>query len=467
MFTTYGGVGERDRKFTCLYDNGNYFWEQTAPDWREEASTTITNGLVGHWTFNEGQGTTAYDYSGNNNDGTLSNPNWPQGEGWAMDFDGTDDYVGTELTRSSIGTDATFTAWVYLTEDIGVYMPIFGIYNYTSGGWNFFIGKNTSNLTLGVEDGNYTSNTGLDLIVGEWQHVTYVREGTTGRTYLNGVPSSSTFTVSAPDEGPISIGWEQQNSTWRWKGNIDDARAYSRALSASEITDLYNGKEVSTEGLVGWWAMNEGENGTCTGGADVCDLSGNANHGTNNGATWLDGRGPTFEQVDKTQALEFDGVSDYVDAGNDGSLAINGDLTIGAWLYRTSTTRDTIVYKDYQKEYELFINDGNISLYQGDGDWEYDRSGSVNLDDFLNQWVYVLITRTTASKKLEYYVNGELIDTDIFTKDIISGTGSVHIGAARGGNQYFFNGQIDDVRIYNRALRPEEIRYLYETTYRD
>jgi hypothetical protein len=385
-----------------------------------------------------------------------------------MDFDGTDDYVGTELTRSSIGTDATFTAWVYLTEDIGVYMPIFGIYNYTSGGWNFFIGKNTSNLTLGVEDGNYTSNTGLDLIVGEWQHVTYVREGTTGRTYLNGVPSSSTFTVSAPDEGPISIGWEQQNSTWRWKGNIDDARAYSRALSASEITDLYNGKEVSTEGLVGWWAMNEGENGTCTGGTDVCDLSGNANHGTNNGATWIDGRGPTFEQVDKTQALNFNGVSDRVVIPNNVNITFTTeDFSLEGWI-KLSKKNDIMFFLE---KGEYIVNGWEFAVwntnklkfrtYQQGAFQEQDAKTLLNTD----VWYHVVAVRSGSSVKL--YLNG-IDDTGTpvtMTNPAINNT-EMRIGTRYNGN-YSFNGQIDDVRIYNRALRPEEIRYLYETTYRE
>jgi hypothetical protein len=77
MFSVNGGAGEKDRKFVCYQDGGNYYWEQTAPDWREEAATTIKEGLVGHWTFNEGQGTTAYDYSGNNNDGTLNHSQCP------------------------------------------------------------------------------------------------------------------------------------------------------------------------------------------------------------------------------------------------------------------------------------------------------------------------------------------------------------------------------------------------------
>ena len=56
---------------------------------------TMTRGLVGYWKFDEGGGTTAYDASGNGNDGTLTNgPKWTQGkEGGALAFDGRNDYV--------------------------------------------------------------------------------------------------------------------------------------------------------------------------------------------------------------------------------------------------------------------------------------------------------------------------------------------------------------------------------------
>src|SRR3989344_3227356 len=54
-----------------------------------------TSGLVGHWTFDEGSGTTAQDSSGNNNTGILTNgPTWTTGKiGQALNFDGVDDYV--------------------------------------------------------------------------------------------------------------------------------------------------------------------------------------------------------------------------------------------------------------------------------------------------------------------------------------------------------------------------------------
>ncbi|MHC4168510.1 MAG: hypothetical protein ACYSWQ_16280 [Planctomycetota bacterium] len=59
------------------------------------AAGTASADLVGHWRFDEGSGTTAFDSSGNGNDGTLNGgPNWVVGYlGGALEFDGSDDWV--------------------------------------------------------------------------------------------------------------------------------------------------------------------------------------------------------------------------------------------------------------------------------------------------------------------------------------------------------------------------------------
>jgi hypothetical protein len=232
-------------------------------------------------------------------------------------------------------------------------------------------------------------------------------------------------------------------------GLIDDVRIYNRALSASEITDLYNGKEVSTEGLVGWWAMNEGEDGTCTGGTDVCDLSGNANHGTNNGATWLDGRGPVFEENTKGYGLEFNG-RDWV---NFGDLGDPGVGSISLWFKKYNGN------VGYLLEGRTVGNWWLLTHYDG-ADINFYTKVTYN-GTSPNTWYHLVVTSDLNESRM--YVDGELVDIG---ESVSLNFGSVRM-ATRYTNASYLDGQIDDVRIYNRALRPEEIRYLYETTYRD
>ncbi len=87
------------------------------------ASHAADPGLVGCWMFDEGSGTTAFDSSGNGNDGTLVladgavSPAWVSGKyGSALSFDGVDDYVAL-TAQPPITNGFTFTAWVRRNGD--------------------------------------------------------------------------------------------------------------------------------------------------------------------------------------------------------------------------------------------------------------------------------------------------------------------------------------------------------------
>jgi len=75
--------------------------------------------LVGHWTFDEGEGTIAYDSSGNDHHGTLQgDPQWVTGNiGGALEFDGTGDYVEVPDSEGlHLWERFTLAAWIYQVE---------------------------------------------------------------------------------------------------------------------------------------------------------------------------------------------------------------------------------------------------------------------------------------------------------------------------------------------------------------
>jgi hypothetical protein len=78
---------------------------------------------------------------------------------------------------------------------------------------------------------------------------------------------------------------------------------------------------ASATDLVGSWHLDEGS------GTIAYDSSGNGNDGAIYGATWTTGKNGS--------ALEFDGVDDYVNCGNDPSLNIADEITVIAWIYPT------------------------------------------------------------------------------------------------------------------------------------
>ncbi|HDZ60309.1 MAG TPA: hypothetical protein ENH46_01245, partial [Candidatus Pacearchaeota archaeon] len=187
--------------------------------------------------------------------------------------------------------------------------------------------------------------------------------------------------------------------------------------------------------------------------------SGNSNHGTlYNHAT------NTTVTGARGQAIDFDGVDDYVDVGNPSSLQITGNLTISAWIKTTDTSVSRIVSKDdvatnrdYLLQYSVsasekvrfgifksntFYSSGESTTLVSDGSWHY----IVGINNGTDLMIYVDgVLENSAS-------NGGTIDNDAV---------NLEIGRVGGGDDEYFNGTIDEVMIFNRVLSPEEINASY------
>jgi chitodextrinase len=230
---------------------------------------------------------------------------------------------------------------------------------------------------------------------------------------------------------------------------------YSNVASATTLT---GGTPIP--GLVAAYSFNEGT------GPTVGDASGNGNTGTINGATWT-----TAGKYGG--ALSFNGSSNYVDLGNPPSLHITGSMTWSAWIYATGTPAD----------------DGQIIAKSGDGGgnggWQFKTSpdtgphtfgvgisadGNANTQRYsttvrsLNTWYHVAGVYDAAAQTLDIYVNG-VLDNGVLQGSVpvaqFDSAENVTIGRRTGG--FYFQGTIDEVQIYNRALTPAEIQTIMNT----
>jgi hypothetical protein len=431
-------------------------------------------GLVAEWHFDEGSGTILRDSSGNGNDGTIYGATWVDGKsGKALSFDGKDDYVdcGTSSTLRPI--PITIMAWIK-TESADETIVGKWPNNDGSGGYSIKVLPNglvqwatvdTSASAAIYVHANKIVNDGF------WHHFAVAQQGTTARMYIDGelIATGSARENFATNE-PLRVGIHRRDSRfWTpFNGLIDEVRIYNRALTAEEIKAHYDEvmaptpavpptqkptvSTVSNQGLVAAWDFDEGS------GAILKDSSGNGNDGTIYGATWVDGK--------SGKALSFDGKDDYVDCGNDASLKLT-DFSIEAWVKAEGGTgSDGIISKTSATKvnYELiFANDIKCQIYDG---INYHQ---VKTRPFQNEWYHVVCTRDSSkgsSQQLTLYVNGVQDSTSIHTvgnPQNIDVTEPVYIGFdVYQGNRYF-NGFIDEVRIYNRALTAEEIKAQYET----
>ena len=212
------------------------------------------NGLVGWWKLDDGSGTSAADSSGNGNTGTLNGsplPTWTTGKiNGALTFDGSSQYV----TLASAALPSTFSAslWFKTTSD-GVLMseqayPVGG----GPGSHDPFLYVQTT----GILESSIYAGTGLTITTsspvndGNWHNAVYtVNMSTSVQTFYLDGSSVGSISGGAP-EGPFpyiyigtgdTTGFNNSNNGWFYfNGTIDDVRVYNRALSASEIKNLYN-----------------------------------------------------------------------------------------------------------------------------------------------------------------------------------------------------------------------------------
>jgi len=207
----------------------------------EIATPYLSSSLVRYWPFQEDSGSTAYDFSGSNDDGTISGATVNQAGllgTTAYDFDGVDDEI-TGMSDSGIPFTATF--WAY-SRDIGTQRTVYAYaYDYPNGG--FLIRYRNGNMQL------YSANTASPVktsaTANTWQFwAITVDSGDNFEIYLNGSSVNTGSTSSGTLASGIVIGSEGGKNYF--DGRLTDCRIYNTTLSSSEVQYLYD--VVATQG---------------------------------------------------------------------------------------------------------------------------------------------------------------------------------------------------------------------------
>ncbi|MCX6789012.1 MAG: LamG domain-containing protein, partial [Candidatus Gribaldobacteria bacterium] len=429
-----------------------------------DPASCVNSGLVGYWAMDEMGSTTVKDLSGNNNNGLLgggtaaARPTWAQGVqpfsggrpgGGALKFDGVDDWVSINSDLLGVG-DITVCAWIKPTVIGSTNRRI--VDNIKT---EFYV--DTAGTLGFISDGGGTdtySATGI-IEINKWHYVCVSRNSIalTANFYLNGVlrngadvslrgVSGSTYTI---------IGNNLVNHR-QFNGSIDGVRIYNRALSEAEIRYQYNeGKPIA------WWKMDEGANSSTTCNAttsNVYDYSGNGNTGALSlggspatSTAWTDGKFGC--------ALQFDGTDDQVSVTST-NFNITGTITIGTWIYWTSgRANERFIMKGA-------VNSSGWSLYSSatnQASFVINNSYSAPVTITLNRWTYLVGVYNKSDVRI--YKDGVLQGTPtVYSSDIVNIDNLVRIGYDTTGAHHF-SGSLDDVRIYNYARTPDQIRQDY------
>lgn len=182
-----------------------------------------------------------------------------------------------------------------------------------------------------------------------------------------------------------------------------------------------------------------------------------AGYGDTNSSGWMSSSGCI-----SGTCLKFNGSSNYVVLNSIPIIDGSGDYTISAWIYKNSpgATTSEIFCQDYDGWHEIRLEVNSTTGYASFNTYEggYGTvTGNTNMAN--GSWHYLVGVKSGTNGQI--YVDG-LIQTTNTVKNVLQ-TDRATIGSLRytTGNIYFFNGQIDEVRVYGAALTISQIRENY------
>jgi len=269
-------------------------------------------------------------------------------------------------------------------------------------------------------------------------HVVYF--GDNAEDVQAGTADTNKGTVDGTTFTPETLEYEKD---YYWRVDANDGTT----IHTGEVWTFRTAPEIpiSDPNLVAWWMLDDAS------GIGAFDSSGYGNHGTLFGAlTWTSGK--------LNGALSFGGEADsFVDCGNPDVLNITEEITLTAWVNTddAGNSEDNPYITKGNDSYALRHNTGNnIGFFIYDGQLLYSATSSVP-SSFNGVWHH--LAGTYNGSELNMYVDGESMATTEYIGSIAVSAFNVSIGSDTQQTWMWYDGSIDDVRIYNRALAADEI----------
>ncbi len=382
---------------------------------------------------------------------------------YALKFDGANNYV--DLPDGIANYDNfTFEAWVYWNgAQTSYWQRIFDFGYSSTTGYMFLtpagdLSANSGKPLFGITLTNNTAEQKIyattKLLLNQWYHfaVTIDNATTTGKLYINGVleGTNTGMTLHPSDLGSTTNNWigkSQFPSDSYFNGLIDEVRIWNTARTEAEIkANMY--KEISTHAnLKAYYQMSDG---TLT---SLTDNSGNSNTATlTNGPEWKASgcfAGPR-------NALDFDGTDEYVSI-TDG-VVLGNTFTQEMWIYPTDATetyrgilgKQPSTGSDHRPPC-IFQFGQKIHYGFGNGTWYSELTSNILT---INSWNHLAVTFDNTTYRV--YVNGILVNSSLVASGKTpEGWGQDELGKVDIG---YFQGKIDEVRIWSTARTEAQIR---------
>tara|TARA_R110001583_G_scaffold156362_1_gene308056 strand:+ start:202 stop:966 length:765 start_codon:yes stop_codon:yes gene_type:complete len=174
-------------------------------------------------------------------------------------------------------------------------------------------------------------------------------------------------------------------------------------------------------------------------------------------------------------SLDFDGVDDYVAVGNDSALTITDDITISTWINISSfvdnasileyalpaneTEAGNFLYRITLESSGGIGNDIKLGHEYGSGSNQF---GTIDANLSTGVWYHLAAVRDISEKTWTLYVNGVAKTPYTYTNQATGG-GSSELQIARAGTTVYYNGNIDELSIFNSAKSSGDITSIYNS----
>ncbi|BAY20462.1 putative peptidase [Calothrix sp. NIES-2100] len=410
--------------------------------------------------------------------------------GGNVKFDGVDDYLSISLDEPETEITHEFR---FKTSDpnAGLFAVVDG--DLGAGGHDRHIYLTGGNIKARLWNTEEIQSKGLYLADGNWHHVAYTIGAAIGgqKLYIDGqLVASGSKTKSDFDwQKKINIGFSNDAVNKYLNGNIDEVRIWNKTRNLDEIRGYMNHELNGNEtGLIGYWKLND-----ATGNIAVDSSSAKRNAELRNNPTWVnpnlslpsnlnqwnvsfinrnssnvaDYNSYDFTRPDATVKLDrfnlnsnlkFDGVDDYV---NISATSFGGAVTVEAW-----------VYVDKHQGWSRIIDLGNgannnniiLGYVENSGKMFWETYQGANTQKLITndifpekQWVHVAAVNDGQGKGYIYW-NGELkASGNVFAPLNVTRSTS-YIGRSNWSADAYFNGKMDDVRIWNAVRTQADIQ---------
>ena len=177
-----------------------------------------------------------------------------------------------------------------------------------------------------------------------------------------------------------------------------------------------------------------------------------------------------LELISNDYAMEFNGTDEYVSAGNPSELQLTGDISVSSWFKTSNSGTQMVIagrghiYSSSLSSWCLFRRTNNglaVQLRSGSA-YQYALSPATTYND--GNWHNAVFTRKVSSGDLKLYIDGSLVvTTPSVTSALDNETQNTYIGADTQPAEYF-NGDIDEVAIWNKALELADVQTIYNST---